>query len=144
MKVAELRKYRDNAEAIQAYERQLEKIEEKLEKKKVTISVEGSRGYPSYEKTTCLMSGTMPGSDTVQLEDKKRNLINMQNQLFKEQEEIEEFICAVPKERIHKALYHYCINKDLIMPTWSDVADIMREADYDALRMAVKRFLKKY
>lgn len=128
MTIKDLRKYRENLEKLACIERQ-------LERRYTSETVQGSQSAPSYEKVSRTVDGYIHGAGTVSLLAEKSRLVH-------ENERIEEFIFAIPKDRIFKALFHYCIDEDIEDPTWDEVADMLNE-DSDSLRKYVERKLKK-
>lgn len=130
MTIKELRKYRENLELLECVERQ-------LRDKKVITCVQASTGPPSYEKVNRVDDGFIHGMGTV-------SLLAEQSRLKSENDIIKNYINAIPKERIYKALALYCLDEDLKDPSWQDVADRLGELDGRTLSRAVERYLKKY
>ncbi len=128
MTIRDLRKYRENLEKLECIERQ-------LNRRYTSETVEGSTGAPSFEKVSRTVDGYIHGAGTVSLLAEKSKLLH-------ENEQIEDFIFAIPKKRIYEALYHYCLNTDLENPTWKDVAKEVGEPDARALHKAIERYLK--
>lgn len=127
MKTADLRKYRKNAEALEALERL-------LSGKIVTDTVQGSHGAPDYALGNRRIEGLDPGSGTISLLAEKARL-------QREQAAIRAFINGIKVRRIYEALYFYCIADDMQNPSWEDVSARLGEESSKALEMAVARYL---
>lgn len=129
MKIGDLYKYRENLEKLECIERQ-------LNRRYTSETVEGSTGAPNFEKVSRIVEGYIHGAGTVSLLAEKSKLLH-------ENEQIEDFIFAIPKKRIYKALKYYCLDDKLNNPKWNDVAEIMGEPDARTLHKAVERYLEK-
>lgn len=130
MKTAELRKYRKNAEALEA-------IDRLLSKRMVADNVQASRGAPDFSLTLRKIENYAQDKDTYAL-------LQAQRELKREQAAISTFISGIKERRIYQALYAYCIDGELVDPSWDQVADKLGENSPEALRKAVDRHLEKY
>lgn len=128
MTIRELAKHRENLEVIEC-------IDRKLALNEAHICVQGSAGAPSYEKRAKTDRGYIHGLGTV-------SLLSEKSRLEKENQAIEEYINSIPKRRVYKALYHYCLDDSLNDPTWDEVAIVMEEKNTEALRKYVEKYLK--
>lgn len=128
MTIRELVKHRENLEVIEC-------IDRKLALNEAHICVQGSAGPPSFEKRAKTDRGYIHGLGTVSLLEEK-------SKLEKENRVIEEYINSIPKRRVYKALYHYCLDDSLSNPTWDEVAVVMNEKNTEALRKYVEKYLK--
>lgn len=128
MKVADLRKYRKNVEALEA-------IDRLLSQKYVADTVQGSCGAPSYAATHVHVEGYQHGSEIAALLAEK-------SELETEQAHIRAYISGIRNRRIYNALWLYCVDGDTA-PTWEKVAEQMHEDNPKALEMAVNRFFDK-
>ncbi|MBR1724030.1 MAG: hypothetical protein IJ723_03305 [Ruminococcus sp.] len=146
MKMSELKKYRRRV-------RQLEAVERELRRYAVTDSVEGSKGAPSYEKTTRLVEGYPHIERVCQLMEQRQWLEGRIRAA-------EDYIFGVEDERICTALILYCMDERLykavaerrrgsdgyrsnspVRVTWADVAEEMDEPSSAAIKMAVYRYM---
>lgn len=146
MKLSELRKYRRRV-------RQLGLVERQLEPYAVVDSVQGSKGAPSFEKTTRYVEG-YPHTERVS------QLLSQRQWLKAYLQEAEDFIFGIEDERICTALILYCMDERLykelderrhgpdgyrsnspVRVTWEDVAERMGEPSGAAVKMAVYRFM---
>lgn len=130
MKVADLRKYRKNIESLEA-------INRLLEDRQITDSVQASRGAPDYALTHRKVEGLTKSKGTIEL-------LNAKNAIIREQAAIRMFINGIKERRIYEALNLYCMSTDFHNPTWEDVAEVMKEDNAHALRVAVERHLEKF
>ena len=128
MTIRELAKHRENLEVIECIDRKLALNEEH-------ICVQGSAGAPSFEKRAKTDRGYIHGLGTV-------SLLAEKSRLEKENQAIEEYINSIPKRRVYKALYHYCLDDSLDDPTWDEVATAMHEYSTKALKTCVERYVK--
>lgn len=128
MTIRELVKHRENLEVIEC-------IDRKLALNEAHICVQGSAGAPSFEKRAKTDRGYIHGLGTV-------SLLTEKSRLEKENRAIEEYINSIPKRRVYKALYHYCLDDSLNDPTWDEVAIVMGEKNTEALRKYVEKYLK--
>jgi len=146
MKLSELRRYRRRV-------RQLGAVEQQLREYAVTDSVQGSKGAPSFEKTTRLVEG-YPHTERVMQLLEQRHIIRRWLQ------SADDYIFSVEDERICTALLLYCCDERFYEKTatqilghkptgkdpmvrikWAHVAQEMQESSGDALRMAVYRYM---
>ena len=128
MKVADLRKYRKNVEALEA-------IDRLLNNKIVADTVQGSHGAPDYGVVHRRIEGFTQDKGTVALLKAKSNLLREQNA-------IRTLINGIKERRIYEALYYYCISEEYVSPSWECVAARLGEDSAQALRVAVERHLK--
>ena len=128
MKLSELRKYRRKV-------RQLALVEQQLRGYAATDPVQGSKGPPSFEKTTRYVEG-YPHTERVY------QLLSQRRWLKDQLQAIEDYIFSVEDERVCDALILYCMDERLGMrPTWDDVAREMKSPSGAAVKMAVYRFM---
>ena len=146
MKLSELRKYRRRV-------RQLGLVERQLEPYAVVDSVQGSKGAPSFEKTTRYVEG-YPHTERV------CQLLSQRRWLKAYIQAVEDYIFSIEDERVCEALILYCMDERLynkvamresletrakkspvVRVSWSDVAEEMGEPSGAAVKMAVYRFM---
>lgn len=148
MKMTELKRYRRMV-------RRLAMVEEELEQHTVITCTNGSKGAPSYEKTTRVYEDYPHTERVMQLFSQRRWL---RAYILK----AEDFIFSVEDERVCEALILYCIDERLyekvlakakkrgkrsnspVRVTWADVAEEMGETSGDSLRIAVHRYLNEH
>lgn len=148
MNLSELKRYRRRV-------RQLAQVERQLEPYAVVDPVQGSKGAPSFEKTTRYVKG-YPHTERV------CQLLSQQRWLKAYLQEAEDFIFGIEDERVCTALILYCMDERLykelderrrgsdgyrsnspVRVTWEDVAERMGEPSGDAVRMAVFRYMSE-
>lgn len=131
MKVADLRKYRKNVEALEA-------INRLLAERVVVDSVQGSHGYPDYAIARCRIEGIPPTDRSAEALQRTKRTIE------REQAAIRLFISGIKERRIYEALFYYCIDGELNNPTWEMVAEKMGESNAESVRKCAERHLEKF
>lgn len=128
MKIADLRKHRENQEKIEAIDRMLERAI-------AHDVVIGSHSAPDFGKRFEKVSGYINGSGAAALDAKKR-------ELERENRHIEDIISSVWRREVFQALWLYCVDEHYPSIKWDKVAEMVGyENEPDSLRRKCERYL---